>query len=373
MSADVSVVLPTMNEEEAVAKIIPQIKETLEKTGLSYEIIVVDKSNDRTPEIAERLGAKVIKQKGRGYGDAYIEGFRHAKGKYIIMGDPDGSYDFREIPKFLEQLINGEADFVIGTRLKGDIKPGAMPWLHRYVGNPLLTKTLNFFFKINISDAHCGFRAITKDALNKLPLKCRGMEFASEMVIEAAKAGLRVKEVPITYHPRIGESKLSSFRDGWRHLRLMLLYSPSYLFILPGLLLISTGFGLLAYAYNTNPLRMHTMILGSLLTIVGAQIINFGISGKVYAVREGLDKPDRITNFFMRYSILEEGLMLGGALFLVGLLIGARIFLKWRAGGYGELFEIKQAIIVLTLIALSIQLVFFSFFISSLMLKEGFE
>ena len=373
MSVEVSVILPTMNEEAAVAKIIHQIKETLDQIGTSYEIIVVDKSNDKTPEIARNLGAKVIRQKRKGYGDAYLEGFKVAKGKYIVMMDADGSYDPREIPRFLEMLRKGKIDFVVGTRLKGEIKPGAMLWLHRYIGNPLLTKALNFFFKMGISDAHCGFRAIKREALQKLPLKCRGMEFASEMVIEAAKAGLRIGEVPITYYPRIGESKLHSFKDGWRHLRLMLLYSPSYLFLLPGLFLILIGFGLLTYTYNTNPLRMHTMILGSLLTIVGFQVINFGISGKIYAVKEGLDRPDRITKFFMRYSILEEGLVLGRILFIVGLVLGVRIFLKWRVAGYGELFEIRSAIIVLTLIALSIQLIFFSFFISSLMLKEGFE
>lgn len=373
MSVEVSVILPTMNEEKAIGKVISEIKETLDKRGFSYEIIVVDKSSDGTPEIAKRLGAKVIKQKRDGYGDAYIEGFKVAKGRYIVMMDPDGSYDPEEIPKLLEPLIKGEAEFVIGTRLKGDIKPGAMPWLHRYIGNPLLTKILNLFFKIGISDAHCGFRAITKEALKKLPLKCRGMEFASEMVIEAAKADLKIKEIPITYYPRIGGSKLHSFRDGWRHLRLMLLYSPSYLFLLPGLFLILAGLGLLVYAYNTNPLRVHTMILGSLLIIVGFQVINFGISGKVYAVKEGLDKPDKITKFFMRYSILEEGLLVGGLLFIAGLSLGIRIFLKWRAAGYGELFEIKSAVLVLTLVALSIQLIFFSFFVSSLMLKEGFE
>ncbi|EHR77572.1 dolichol-P-glucose synthetase [Thermococcus litoralis DSM 5473] len=370
MAVEVSVILPTMNEEDAVKITIPQIRETLERLNLPYEIIVVDKSTDETPKIAAELGAKVIRQKRKGYGDAYLEGFKVARGNYIVMLDPDGSYDPREIPKLLEPLLKGEADFVIGTRLKGVIKPGAMPWLHRYIGNPLLTKVLNIFFKVGVSDAHCGFRAITKDALQKLPLKCRGMEFASEMVIEAAKAGLRIREVPITYHPRIGESKLSSFRDGWRHLRLMLLYSPSYLFLLPGVFLIVFGIVLLAYAYNTNPLRIHTMILGSLLIIVGFQVINFGISGKVYAAKEGLDKPDKITKFFMRYSILEEGLVIGGILFVVGLILGIRIFLKWRATGYGELFEIKSAVIVLTLIALSIQLIFFSFFVSSLMLKE---
>jgi hypothetical protein len=350
---------------------LPKVKEALEKMGLSYEIIVVDKSSDRTPEIARSLGAIVIRQRGRGYGDAYITGFRHARGRYIVMGDPDGSYDFSELPKLLEPLLKGEADLVMCTRLRGEIKRGAMPWLHRYIGNPLLTKILNVLFKTRVSDAHCGFRAIRRDALEKLPLKCRGMEFASEMVIEAAKAGLRIKEVPITYYPRIGESKLSSFRDGWRHLRLMLLYSPSYLFLLPGIVLVLSGVGLMAYAYNTNPLRIHSLILASLLVIVGFQIINFGIFSKVYAAREGLEKPDRITSFFMRYSILEEGLLLSAVLIGAGLVMGLMIFLKWRSSGYGALFEIKQAVLVMTLIALGIQLAFFSFFVSILMLKEG--
>ena len=164
MSVEVSVILPTMNEEAAVAKIIHQIKETLDQIGTSYEIIVVDKSNDKTPEIARNLGAKVIRQKRKGYRDAYLEGFKVAKGKYIVMMNADGSYDPREIPRFLEMLRKGKIDFVIGTRLKGEIKPGAMPWLHRYIGNPLLTKALNFFFKMGISDAHCGVRAIKREA-----------------------------------------------------------------------------------------------------------------------------------------------------------------------------------------------------------------
>ncbi|ADT85097.1 glycosyltransferase family 2 protein [Thermococcus barophilus] len=371
MSIEVSIVLPTMNEEDAVKAVLPKIKDVMEKTGISYEIIVVDKSNDRTPEIAKNLGATVIRQKGKGYGDAYLEGFKHARGKYIIMLDPDGSYDPLDIPRLLGPLLEGKADFVMGTRLKGKIEKGAMPRLHRYIGNPLLTKILNILFKAGISDAHCGMRAIRKDALEKLPLKCKGMEFASEMVIEAAKKKLRIAEVPITYHPRIGESKLSSFRDGWRHLRLMLLYSPSHLFLFPGIILALLGIGLLSYTYLVNPIRLHTMILGSLLTIVGFQIINFGISSKVYAVREGLEEPSRLTKFFMRYSILEEGLIVGGIMFLIGISLGIKIFLEWKASGYGSLFKINEGILVLTLTVLGLQLMFFSFFVSIYMLKEG--
>ncbi|MCD6524518.1 MAG: glycosyltransferase [Thermococcus sp.] len=368
---DVSVVLPTMNEEEAIRIVLPRIKTVLNRMGLNYEIIVVDKSEDRTPEIARELGATVVRQKGKGYGDAYLEGFKRAKGKYILMLDPDGSYDPEDIPALLEPLLKDEADFVIGSRLKGEIDPGAMPWLHRRVGNPLLTWILDLFFKAGISDAHCGMRAIKREALEKLPLKCRGMEFASEMVIEAAKHGLRIKEVPIRYHRRIGRSKLSSFKDGWRHLRLMLLYSPTHLFLVPGLLLFVLGIFLLTYTYVFEPIRLHTMILGSLLLITGTQVISFGVSAKVYAVKEGFEKPDRITRFFMRYSILEEGLLVGGIFLLVGLVLGVRLFLQWREANYGALFHIREAVLILTLITLGLQVVFFSFFISIYMLKEG--
>ncbi|WP_048811023.1 glycosyltransferase family 2 protein [Thermococcus gammatolerans] len=368
---DVSVILPTMNEEEAIRVVLPRIKGVLDGMGLDYEIIVVDKSSDQTPEIAKGLGAVVVRQRGRGYGDAYLEGFRRARGKYVLMLDPDGSYDPEDIPAILEPLLKDEADFVIGSRLKGEMDPGAMPWLHRRIGNPLLTWVLNLFFKAGISDAHCGMRAIKRDALEKLPLKCKGMEFASEMVIEAAKHGLRIREVPIRYHPRIGKSKLSSFKDGWRHLRLMLLYSPTHLFLIPGLLLLTLGLFLLAYTYVFEPIRLHTMILGSLLLITGTQVLGFGVSAKVYAVKEGLEKPDRITGFFMRYSILEEGLLVGGILLLMGLVLGVRLFLQWRNANYGALFHIQEAILILTLITLGLQVVFFSFFISVYMLKEG--
>ncbi|ASJ03619.1 dolichol-P-glucose synthetase [Thermococcus profundus] len=368
---DVSVVLPTMNEEEAIQTVLPRIKAVLDRTGLRYEIIVVDRSTDKTPQIARELGAVVIRQRGRGYGDAYLEGFRAARGRFILMMDPDGSYDPEDIPALLEPLLKDEADLVMGNRLKGEMDEGAMPWLHRKIGNPLLTWILNFFFKAGISDAHCGMRAIRRDALEKLPLKCRGMEFASEMVIEAAKHGLRIKEVPIRYHRRIGESKLSSFRDGWRHLRLMLLYSPTYLFFLPGLFLLLLGLFLMGYTYFFEPIRLHTLILGSLLVISGTQILGFGVSAKVYAVKEGFERPDRITRFFMRYSILEEGLLLGGLMFLIGLALGLKLFLQWRATGYGALFHIREAVLILTLITLGLQVIFFSFFISVYMLKEG--
>jgi glycosyltransferase involved in cell wall biosynthesis len=369
MKPEISVILPTKDEEEAIAITLPRIKEVLDELALPYEIIVVDKSTDRTPEIAKRLGAVVIKQKGKGYGDAYLTGFKHARGEFIVMMDPDGSYDPNDIPNILDPLLKGRADFVMGTRLKGKIDKGAMPWLHRYIGNPLLTKILNTLFKAGISDAHCGMRAIKKSALETLPLKCKGMEFASEMVIEAVKKNLRIVEAPIHYHPRVGDSKLSSFKDGWRHLRLMLLYSPSYLFLLPGVIFIILGVFLLGYTYFINPERVHTMILGSALTLLGVQILSFGVSARVYAVKEGLDEPTKLTKFFMRYSILEDGLLIGGIMFIAGILLGVNIFIQWRSSGYGALFKVREAILVLTLMVVGLQIIFSAFFVSIYFLK----
>lgn len=369
MEPEVTVVLPTMNEEEAISVVLPRIKNVLERMGISYEIVVVDKSNDRTPEIAKSMGARLIRQEGKGYGDAYITGFKHARGKFIVMMDPDGSYDPEDIPRILEPLRREEADFVMGTRLKGEIDKGAMSWLHRRIGNPLLTWILNVLFKAGISDAHCGMRAIRRDALEKLPLQCKGMEFASEMIIEAAKRDLRIVEVPIKYHPRIGESKLSSFKDGWRHLRLMLLYSPSYLFLFPAIVFMVLGGGLMTYVYFINPERLHTLILGSALTLLGFHIFEFGISAKIYAVKEGFEEPTRLTKFFMRYSILEEGLLVGGLIFFLGVLLGIYIFMRWSSSGYRALFMLREAVLVLTLTTLGLSVMFFSFFISIYMLK----
>ena len=258
---------------------------------------------------------------------------------------------------------------VMGNRLVGEMDDGAMPWLHRKIGNPLLTWILNLFFKAGIGDAHCGMRAIRRDALGMLPLKCKGMEFASEMVIEAAKRGLRIAEVPIRYHKRIGDSKLSSFRDGWRHLRLMLLYSPSYLFFLPAIFFLVGGAITMFYAYFLAPQRLHTLVLGSMMLILGFQIFSFGISAKVYAVKEGIEEKGKLTRFFMKYSVLEEGLIIGGSMFVFGFIIGIYIFLRWRDSGYGALFMLRQAIVVLTLTTLGISVMFFSFFISIYMLK----
>lgn len=220
-----SVILPCHNEEEGLGDSIKQIKKIFVENQINGEIIVSDSSTDKSPEIAKELGVTLLKHNLLGYGRAYLEGFTVAQGEFLFLADPDGSYDFREIPKFLKYLKE-DNDFIIGNRFGGKIEKGAMPWSHKYIGNPLLSGLLRMFFQTNIRDIHCGMRAINKKALNNLNLKTTGMEFASEMLVEALGQGLKIKEVAINYHPRKGKSKLKPLVDGWRHLRLILLYSP---------------------------------------------------------------------------------------------------------------------------------------------------
>ena len=239
----VSIVMPCLNEEETIGACVEKALEGIKRTGLPGEVIVSDNgSEDRSIEIAETLGARVIHAPKRGYGNAYLAGFAAARGEYIVMGDSDDTYDFREVGSLIKPLQEDGAEYVMGSRFAGTILPGAMPWLHQYIGNPVLTKVLNVMFGLKASDCHTGYRAFTREAYEKMRLRTTGMEFASEMVINAAKAKLKVAEVPIIYYPRGGESKLRSFRDGWRHLRFMLMYSPDHLFLIPGGILFFLGF-----------------------------------------------------------------------------------------------------------------------------------
>jgi len=370
-SVEVSVVIPSLNEEETIGICIEKIKRVFREHNIRGEIIVADNSTDRTPEIARSLGAKVVTPDKRGYGYAYLYGFRYAKGKYIVIGDADDTYDFLEIPKLLEPLKRGEADLVIGSRFKGKILKGAMPWLHRYIGNPLLTWFLNFFFKAGVSDAHSGFRAFTREALEKMKLRCPGMEFASEMIIRAVWAGLRIKEVPITYYPRRAESKLHSFRDGWRHLKFMLLYAPSYLFILPGMLLFILGMavvllisaGISKFGYIN--LGIHSMIASSLLAIVGYQLIFLGLAGKVYRAKMDM-RDDRITEFFTQKMSLEKGATIGLLMFLAGFVYTVYLVWNWIDSGFKDLPMLSQDVLAFTLLVIGLQTIFSSFFLSML-------
>ena len=373
---DVSVIIPSLNEEKSIRICIEKVKKVFREYNMDGEIIVSDNSTDRTPEIARSLGAKVITPDKRGYGYAYLYALKYARGKYIIIGDADNTYDFLEIPKLLEPLKKGEADLVIGSRFKGKILPGAMPWLHKYIGNPILTWFLNVFFKAGVSDAHSGFRAFTREALEKIKLRCHGMEFASEMIIEAVRRGLRIKEVPITYYPREGESKLSSFRDGWRHLKFMLLQTPKHLYYIPGFFMFIFGLSLVILMNLTTVrighvvLGVNSIIAGSLLAIVGYQVIFLGLFSSIYGHSKGYLELDRLTRFISERISLEKGATIGLAVFIAGFLYALSLIIKWIQSGFKELPEVNQSILGLTLLVIGLQTIFFSFFLS--MLGEEF-
>ncbi len=368
-----SVIIACLDEAENIEQCVRAAWEAVELSGIAGEVIVADNgSADGSAELAELAGARVVHEPRRGYGSAYIAGFAAARGTYILMADADLTYDFNEIPSFLAELRDG-ADMVIGDRMQ-NIHPGAMPWHHRYIGNPLLSRLLNLLFHTGVSDAHCGMRALRRDRLELLLLRTTGMEFASEMVVRAAKEKLDIREIPIEYHPRGGESKLSSFRDGWRHVRFLLLHSPNHLFILPGLLMAALG-GLISLTVLAHlPVLerqwdLHTLIAGSLLLIVGAQLVGLGLCAHAYATYFMGERDPWFDRARERLR-LENGLMLGSAIALVGLAMIVVIVINWIGRGLGTLAQERVAIFAATLLVLGIQIVFTSFLLSILGLRR---
>lgn len=372
----VSVVIPCLNEEQNIDRCVRAARSALSAAGLRGEVIVVDNgSEDRSAALAAAAGASVLHEPRRGYGSAYLAGLAAARGDYVVMADADLTYDFAEIPRFVEKLAAG-ADLVIGDRMD-NIEPGAMPWLHRYIGNPLLTGILNLFFRTGVRDAHCGMRALRRESIARLGLRTTGMEFASEMVVRAARERLVIDELPIKYHPRGGESKLSSFRDGWRHLRYLLVHSPTYLFLLPGALMAVLGllmsitvvaslsvFGRLWY--------MHTQIAGTLLLVVGVQIIAMGLCAQTYATYYlGLHQRwfDAVRSRFR----LEYGLMAGTVIAVAGLVVVAVVAGRWIERGFGPLAEEQLALTGATLVIIGVQVFFTSFLLSILGLHRTAE
>ena len=344
-------------------------------TGLTGEVVVVDNgSTDDSAGIAAAHGARVVHEPRRGYGSAYLAGLHAARGDLIVMADADGTYDLTDLKPFVRLLQEGN-DLVLGSRFRGRIHRGAMPWLHRRIGNPILTAILNVFFGIRVSDAHCGLRALRRSALPSLHLQATGMEFASEMILKAAKRKLRVAEVPIEYRPRVGESKLNTFRDGWRHLRFMLVHSSTYLFLVPGGALLVAGFlPLLALAAGPVEVfgrqwQIHAMILASTLTLVGAQIIQLGLFARSFAVIYLDDREPRLERAWRRIR-LEHGLLLGGLVFAAGAAILGWIFVSWAIRGFGGLGYQHQSLLGLTLVGLGVQTIFGSFFLSVLGLRK---
>ncbi|HEY4428058.1 MAG TPA: glycosyltransferase family 2 protein [Solirubrobacteraceae bacterium] len=369
----VSVVIPCLNEAENIERCVTAAREVLLGMGVPFEVVVADNdSDDNSAELASKAGARVVVERRRGYGSAYLAGFAASTGRYIVMADADLTYDFKEIPRFVAALEQG-AEMAIGDRMD-NIQPGAMPWLHRYVGNPILTGLLNLFFSTGISDAHCGMRAVRRDVLPRLDLRTTGMEFASEMVIRASKEKLRIAEFPIQYHPRGGESKLSSFRDGWRHLRFLLVHSPNHLFIVPGAVL--AGFGALIVILVGAGLNffgrawgLHALIGGALLMIVGTQVLALGLCAHAYGTYFMGERDPWFDRMRARFR-LEHGLLLGGLFVLIGIVMGGIIVGTWISHGFGSLADERLAVVAASVVIVGIQIFFSSFLLSILGLRR---
>jgi glycosyltransferase involved in cell wall biosynthesis len=369
----VSVVIPCLNEAENIEECVGRAFAVLSENGLTGEVIVVDNgSDDGSAFIARSAGATVVDEPRRGYGQAYLTGFAAARGEYIVMIDADLTYDFEEIPRFVRELDAG-AELVMGNRM-GDIQPGAMTAISR-IGNPILTGFLNLLHKTPVQDAHCGMRAVRRDVLPRLALHSTGMEFASEMVIRASKEGLDVREFPIKLHVRGGESKLSPFRDGWRHLRLILIHSPNFLFIVPGLVMVALGalieltvfanFSVFGRAWS-----VHTLIAGSALVIVGAQVVGLGLCGRAYAVFV-MGERDALFEKLTGRLRLEHALLLAAGIVVAGLSLAGIVAGEWASHGFGTLGEERLAIVAMTLFVTGVQIFFTSFLVSLLGLRRS--
>jgi glycosyltransferase involved in cell wall biosynthesis len=370
---EVSIVMPCLNEAETLETCIKKAQHYLSQYEISGEVIVADNgSTDGSCEIAQRLGARVINIEEKGYGSALRGGILAAEGQYIIMGDADDSYDFTNLSLFIEKLRQGY-DLVMGNRFKGGIEPGAMPPLHKYLGNPVLTGIGKLLFASPCSDFHCGLRGFKKNAIEALNLRTTGMEFASEMVVKATLHNMKITEVPTTLSPdgRSRPPHLRSWRDGWRHLRFLLLYSPRWLFLYPGVLLMLSGlFGTL---YFLSSPRVHSLLYSSTAMFIGFQTIIFALFTKAFAMSEGLIPEDRRLNKLFYYLSLELGLILGSLLLLLGMLGSFYAFYIWKANFFGALnptYTMRIAIPSVTFLALGFQIIFSSFFLSVLNLKR---
>lgn len=369
----ISVVLPCLDEGMAVGEVVRRARAALAAVDGACEVIVVDNgSTDDSALHAAAAGARIVHEPERGYGNALRAGFAAATGEYVVMADADLSYDLSDVPRFVAELESG-ADMVIGDRMDG-IRPGAMPPLHRLVGNPVLSGTLNAMFGAGIRDAHCGLRAFRRSQLGALDLRSRGMELASEMVVASARAGLEVRQLPIAYHPRAGMSKLSSFRDGWRHLRLMLLHSPTHLFLVPGAVLCAAGvIAMLIVLGGLDVLgrqwEVHTLVAGSLALIIGLQVCAFGVIAQTFASYYLRAPQTRLQRAGRRWR-LEHGLLAGALVAAPGAVVALVILVRWTERGFGQLAEVQPAIVAATLLIAGTQIFFTSFVVSMIGLRR---
>jgi glycosyltransferase involved in cell wall biosynthesis len=376
----VTILMPCLDEEETLGRCIQKAQSSLQRLNVQGEILIADNgSTDRSVEIAERLGARVVRVQDKGYGNALRAGIEGARGTWIVMGDADDSYDFSALDRFVEKLQQGY-QLVMGCRMPaggGRIMAGAMPWKHRWLGNPVLSWVGRLFFKCPVHDFHCGLRGFSKEAYEQMNLRTTGMEFASEMVIKATLKSLRIAEVPITLF-KDGRSRpphLRSWRDGWRHLRFMLLFSPTWLFLVPGaaLMLLGSGFGIRlisgplkigVFGFDTN-----TLLVCSMSAILGLQVCVFGLLTRMFASTEGLLPPSRRLTALASTITLEKGVFVGMALFAAGLLLLLNASFTWSAVRFGSLSypeSLRLVIPAVTLMTVGGQVIFASFFLGVL-------
>jgi len=381
---ELTVLMPCLNESETIGSCVRKARETLSKLGIEGEVLVADNgSSDGSQEIAAKAGARVVAVAAKGYGNALMGGIAEAKGRFILMGDADDSYDFREIGKFVDQLRAGH-ELVQGCRLPaggGRVAPGAMPFLHRWWGNPMFSFLARWWFQVPFHDIYCGMRAFSKELYERLDLRCTGMEFATEMIIKASLQKARLAEVPITLHPDGRQSRaphLKTFRDGWRTLRYFLLCTPRWLFLVPGAALIVLG--LLGYGIALPGLTIggltfdaHTLLFASMFMLCGYQSILFSIFAKTFAITEGLLPPDKRLSRFFELVNLEKGLIASGLAMLAGLCLLGLAVEQWRLADFGRLDYAKTMRCVVpgvTLVALGFQTVLSSFFVSLLGMRR---
>lgn len=371
----VSVVLPCLNEEQGIGVCIDKIQKTFAEARIRGEIVVCDNgSTDRSVAIAESMGVHVVCEPERGYGRAYLTGFATAKGRYLVMGDADDTYDFTMIPTFLEKLQTGY-DFVTGSRYL-ERGHAAIPFLHRIFGNPLLTRVLNVLFGTQYTDVYCGYRAFSRRAYNLIQPVSLGMEFNLELAINAGLAGLKAIEVPIRLHERKGESKLRTFRDGWRSLRMMLIYCPNKVFFVPGLLAL--GLGVMAHIvslaglvqFDGRPLGTATGIFGTIFSVVGFQILSVGLHAKTYSWSRRFDRDNRTLATFYDWFKLETGLILGGGMLLIGATTLGFLVWEWVRSGFLPLSHPEWASLGATLVIIGSGTVFSSLFISAMSMNK---
>lgn len=378
---ELSVVMPCLNEAETVETCIVKALKSFEDIGLSGEVIIADNgSTDGSQEIATRAGARVVSVNDKGYGNALMGGIAAARGRYIIMGDADDSYDFSNLGPFVEKLRSGY-DLVMGNRFSGGIGEGAMPLLHRYLGNPVLTGLGRMFFSSPCGDFHCGLRGFSRAAISRMDLRTTGMEFASEMVVKATLHNMRIAEVP-TRLSRDGRSRpphLRSWRDGWRHLRFLLLYSPRWLFLYPGLFLMLAG--TLASGWLLMGPRIvegvvfdvHTLLYAAMAIVIGFQTVVFAVFTKVFAISENLLPEDpRLTTLF-KYITLETGVVVAAVLLVTGIAMTVYALQIWSLRSFGSLNPsetFRTVIPAVTFICLGFQVLFSSFFLSVLGMKR---